>query len=96
MLYGVPDMNGKHSILQKWTPGKYHIFRKLKLKITIIIVFITFLFKHKIIWIFSQFTNENEVFMIIKINKIAEKTTNFLHFEEKNVLENYLRFVLIF
>ena len=45
---------------------------------------------------FSQFTNENEVFMIIKINKIAEKTTNFLHFEEKNVLENYLRFVLIF
>ena len=45
---------------------------------------------------FWQITNENGAFMIIKINKIAEKTMIFLHFEEKNVRENYLLFVLIF
>ena len=45
---------------------------------------------------FWQITNENGALVIIKMNKIAEKTTNFLHFEEKNVREIYLLFVLIF
>ena len=45
---------------------------------------------------FWQITNGNGAFMIIKMNKIAEKTTDFLHFEEKNVREFYFLFVLIF
>ena len=95
-VYWVPDMNGKYSILRKWPPEKYHIFRKLKLKITIIIFFCKICVQSQVYFDFWEITNESGAFMIIKMNKIAEKTTNFLHFEEKNVRDFYFLFVLIF
>ena len=66
MVYWVTDMNGKCSILQKRTPGKYHIFRKKKLKITIFIIFCKICVQSQDYLDFWQITNENGAFMITK------------------------------
>ena len=96
MVYWVTDMNGKCSILQKRTPGKYHIFAKKNWKLQYLSFFVKFVFNHKIIWIFGKLPTKTELLWSQKMNKIAEKTTKFLYFEEKNVREFHLFFVLIF
>ena len=96
MVYRLPDMNGKCPILQKGTPWKISHFLQIKTENNDNYYFWKISVQSQNYLDFWQITNENGAFMIIKMNKIAEKTMNFLHFEEKNVREFYFLFVLIF